>query len=219
MTIEKYTSANSPMIAHYEKINHVSGVTLTVDRMKVLSKTFASSNTLPKQLSYQSQIDNWESGKSANRVNTNTLPSGQCTPEGFYWVMYQATFSKGNKVYPSCSLDSFKRSNTKKTFTSANSTTIAEYEKQNNVSGVSLVVDYSKVISKVFANSTTEPTKSPYQTQIDRWVEGFSYNRVNTDSLPGGQCTPEGWYWVAYHATFFKGNKVYPSCSLDAFKF
>lgn len=99
---------------------------------------------------------------------------------------------------------------TVKTMTAANSTTIAEYEKMNGETGVSLVVDYSKVTSAVFA-SKTYPDALSYSEQIANWEKGYTLNRVESF-----RCTPLGWYWVKYSAKFNKGT--YPACSLDSFK-
>lgn len=107
MTVTIYNALNSSTIAQYEKLNHVTGVTLSVDRSKVLKKEYVG-KTKPPTLPYDTQIANWKNGYSENRINTDTLPTGQCTPEGEYLIWYKATFNDGTtiaKTKPKISLE------------------------------------------------------------------------------------------------------------------
>jgi len=106
---------------------------------------------------------------------------------------------------------------TKQTYTASNSTTLSKYEKDGNIRGASVIVDRSVVFSAIPYGST-KPSALSYYIQIRNFKEGRVRERHNTNDLLHGQCTPEGWYWVTYKATFNRGTKNTPKCDLDAFK-
>ncbi len=94
---------------------------------------------------------------------------------------------------------------TKVTHTSADSSTIKQYEKVNHVTGVTLIVDHSQPLDKEFTGKNESPIL-PYDTQISEWKKGYTEERVNSDTLPHGECLPEGWYLVKYKAVFYDGK-------------
>ncbi len=194
-----YTASDSVTLAEYEKNNHVSGVSLDVDYNTVLGFQYYGT-TIPNGLAYLSQIAVFLNGATMNRVNTDTLEHGQCLKEGYYWVKYGAKFNKGTSTIkkttlPKCTLDSFKHNSTE-TYTSANSSTIKQYEQLNNVSGVTLRVDHNIVISAI-PMGDKYPSGLTYESQLNNWKRGKSENRVHATG-----CTPTGYYWVAYGAKF-----------------